>query len=579
MHRASEARSPGRDGVSLLVLVLYGVLSVLLFGVRVLPHPGRLYVGGLTTDPQVFIWSLAWWPHALLHGENPFVTSEVWAPVGVNLAWAQTAPALALALSPLTYLAGPVVSYNVAAVLMPALAAWTAFLLCRRLTNGAIWPSLVGGYLFGFSTYVVAGTLAHVQTTAVFVVPLVALVVLQFVEGEIDARALVLRLGLLLALQALLETEILFTMTLTLVVSLVLAAIFFRDRRSRLMSLVAPLAGAYAVAGLLVSPLLYYLAVGASADNPPANDAFVGDLLNFVAPTHIEAVGWWATRLAHHFPANDAERGTYIGLPALAIVVLFARSSWRTRGGRLLLTALLLSAGAALGSWLTVDGRRLMQLPWVHLGSRPFFSDLMPVRFSLYTALVTAVIVALWSAAAANPWLRIGLPALAVLALAPNVGLAEWAGPGARTLFAAEPPTIPRLFTGGGYRNCLQKNEIVLALPFGARGNSLIWQAKSGFWFRLAGGYVVNTVPPAFQRPEAVSTLASNEPPARITPEDVRAFARAASVSSIVLNEAQGGPWRNVLDQIGRPHAVGGVLIYSLDRTRATRDRLARTCT
>lgn len=582
MNSATSTRERGpslRSWMSLLVFCGYLVLAVVFFGTRVLAHPGRDYVGGLTTDPQVFIWSLAWWPHALLHNLNPFVSKEVWAPVGVNLAWAQTAPALAVALAPLTYLAGPIVSYNAAALLMPALAAWTAFVLCRRLTGGAIWPSLVGGYLFGFSTYVVAGTLAHVQTTAVFVVPLVALVVLQFVDGELGARKLAVRLGLLLALQAFLETEILFTITLALAVGLALAVILVPSRRARLVSMLPPLAGAYALAGVLVSPLLYYLAIGKSAGSQqPGNDTFVGDALNFVVPSHVEALGWWAVRLTRHFPANDAERGTYIGLPALLIVALFARSRWRTQGCRLLLAVLVLSAVATLGSWLTVDGHRLTTLPWVHLGWRPLFDDLMPVRFSLYTALVIAVIVAIWSAATTSSWLRIGLPALAVLALAPNIALAEWAGPGARTLFAAAPPTIPRLFTGSGYRSCLRKNEIVLALPFGARGNALIWQAKTGFWFRLAGGYVVNTVPASFQHPPAVAAVASNELPARITAEDVRAFARAASVTTIVLNAAQGGPWRKVLDQLGQPHAVGGVLIYALGHLPPKRYGLGPTC-
>ena len=118
----------------------------------------------------------------------------------------------------------------------------------------------------------------------------------------------------------------------------------------------------------------------------------------------------------------------------------------------------------------------------------------------------------------------------------------------------------------------------MLALPFGARGNSLIWQAKSGFWFRLAGGYVANTVPPFFQRPPAVAAVASNDLPRRITVNDVRAFARAASVTTIVLDADEAGPWRKVLDQLGPPHAVDGVLIYSLAGTHSTRYGLLRTC-
>ena len=109
----------GRGGVG--PLVLYITVAFLAFGLRLLIDPGSNYVG-IGADPQVFIWSFAWWPHAILHGENPFVTHAVWAPAGVNLAWTTTVPGLALLFSPLTLVAGAVASYNVAAVLMPALA-------------------------------------------------------------------------------------------------------------------------------------------------------------------------------------------------------------------------------------------------------------------------------------------------------------------------------------------------------------------------------------------------------------------------------------------------------------------------
>jgi hypothetical protein len=545
-----------------VALAAYVLLSVLLFGVRVLAHPGSTYVGGLTTDPQVVIWSMAWWPHAVFQGLNPLVTKELWVPEGVNLVWTQTAPGLAIALAPVTLAAGPIVAYNVAALLMPALAAWAAFLLCRHVTN-ATWPSLVGGYVFGFSTYVLGGTLAHVQTTAVFPVPLIALVVLQSFEGKLGGRALVFRLGALLAVQGLLETEILFTTTLALAVALILVALFVPNRRGRLISLAAPFAGAYGLAAVLLSPLLYYAAVGASAGRPPlGNDTFVGDALNVVLPTHVEAIGWWAGRLARDFPGNDAERGTYIGIPALIIVALFARRRWRTDAGRFLLVAFMLGVLTTFGSWLTVDGRRVISLPWIHLAVRPPFEYLMPVRFSLFTALVTAVIVTLWLTTTRVTWIRILLPTLVVLALAPNVSLTEWAGPGRPTLFSATPPTIPALFTGSGYRHCLRKNEVVLALPFGARGNSLIWQAESGFWFRLAGGYIWNTVPPSFLRPPRVASIATNNDPSQITVADVRAFTRKASVTSIVLHAADRGRWRTLLDRLGVPLATGGVLIY-----------------
>ena len=103
----------------------------------------------------------------------------------MNLAWVDDAPALAVVFAPLTALFGPVAAYNVAAVLLPAVSAWSGFLLCRHVV-GRLWPSVVGGYLYGFSSYELGHELGHPHLTAAFAVPLIALVVLRAPRG--DAR-------------------------------------------------------------------------------------------------------------------------------------------------------------------------------------------------------------------------------------------------------------------------------------------------------------------------------------------------------------------------------------------------------
>src|SRR5215210_1426302 len=109
------------------VLFGYVAISFAYFGWRLLPHPGRILVGAYQqNDAEIFVWSFAWWPHAILDGTNPFFSRVVYAPTGVNLAWVTSVPALAVAFSPVTLLFGPSVSYNFAAVLLPGLAAWTA---------------------------------------------------------------------------------------------------------------------------------------------------------------------------------------------------------------------------------------------------------------------------------------------------------------------------------------------------------------------------------------------------------------------------------------------------------------------
>ena len=110
-------------------------VSFAYFGARRLVHPGRYLVGD-NRDPQIFVWSFAWWLHALSKWQNPFFSRGIYAPVGIDLVWATTVPALAVPFAPLTALVGPDITYNLAMVLVPALSAFTAFLLCRQSRLG-----------------------------------------------------------------------------------------------------------------------------------------------------------------------------------------------------------------------------------------------------------------------------------------------------------------------------------------------------------------------------------------------------------------------------------------------------------
>ena len=71
------------------------------------------------------------------------------------MTWHTSVPSAALLSFPITVLGGAVLSYNLLTLMAPVLSAWTAFLLVRYLTGD--WAAaLVGGYLFGFSSYEMA---------------------------------------------------------------------------------------------------------------------------------------------------------------------------------------------------------------------------------------------------------------------------------------------------------------------------------------------------------------------------------------------------------------------------------------
>ena len=76
--------------------------------------------------------------------------------------------------------------------------------------------------------------LAHLHATSIFLVPLAVLFVLRFLEEQIGARGLIVRLGLLLALQLSFGTEVFFTLSLCLGVGLVLGFLVVPAKRQRL---------------------------------------------------------------------------------------------------------------------------------------------------------------------------------------------------------------------------------------------------------------------------------------------------------------------------------------------------------
>src|SRR5260370_41049437 len=150
-------------------LAIYFALAALFFGRGVCARSTTAYIGK-GGDPPQLMWLMAWWPHALTHGLNPLFTDAIWAPHGLNLAWATSLPLASLIAALPIAIAGPVAVYNLLGLLALALAAWTAFVLCRYLT-GAYCASLTGGYVFGFFPYLLRQTLPPPNLLPVFSVP------------------------------------------------------------------------------------------------------------------------------------------------------------------------------------------------------------------------------------------------------------------------------------------------------------------------------------------------------------------------------------------------------------------------
>jgi hypothetical protein len=506
------------------------------------------------TDPTAYMWALVWWPHAIVHGLNPFVTHAFWVPDSINLGALASVPGPALVAWPLTAVAGPIVSYNVLMLIAPVTGAWFAYRLCLYLTRAPA-ASILAGYVYGFSTYGIGHLAGHMNLVFTFGPPALVLLTLKRIDGVISARRYFILTAIVLIAQLATGTEMLFTMTCIGVVALAAGWIFSApERRRRIVSALVPLAGAYVLVGAICSPFLYYALTGPNVvGGLPAN--FPADALSFAIPTTFEMFGGHRfAAVANAFAGNFAENGTYLGLPVILIVAAYAVTRWRTGAGRVLLTVLAVAVVWSLGYKLNIDGHPTVTMPFHWVSQFRGFNEVIPVRIGLYVFLVSAIIIALWLASpGSSPLRRWPLAILAVVFLFPNANAGY---------FDQKVPD-PAFFRTSVYRQYLHRDEVVLPIPYGVVGPGLLWQARTDMYFRYAsGGFFV---PPNYGLNLFVQQALGLTPALKPTVAALRAFLAQHHVGAIVVEADQPGVWPAVIGRLGlSPVNVGGVLLYQV---------------
>jgi hypothetical protein len=546
--------APVRDRYGLLALAIYAGVSFVFIGRSVAAHPSSSYIGR-SNDPTVYMWLLRWWPYAITHRLNPMITHSVWAPNGFNLAWTTSMPLPAVVATPLTSVFGPVASYNVLSIAAPAISAWSGFLLCRRIAAEYV-PSLVGGYIFGFSAYMLAEARGHLPLTLVFPIPLAVLLVISRSEDRICSFRLSLLLAVVLATAFLCWAELYATMTLFGAIALALG-LFYGDctQRGRIRRVLLPIAGAYGISLLAVLPYLYYFFQPGYPRSPVNSpNAYSADLLNLLVPTQVSALGdiGLVENVAQHFTRNALETCAYIGLPIVAISIWFICERWREPVTRMLATFLIVVCILMFGPRLHINGSELFGMPWKLAMHLPLLRDALPVRFSVYAFLTEAVIVATWLSTPRGGGLKIAAIILIVIFLCPNP----------RSGFWATGNSTPEFFTNNDWHRYLRPGENVIILPYGINGGSMLWQAATGFHFRMAGGWTSIT-PREFQSWPIVNAIMTRSyiPDATL---QLRAFMAIHSVRRVLVTEDELRFWQPMLAPLDNsPIRAGHVVIYS----------------
>ena len=421
MRRLSghSIRSDARGGVDLLspirwlesvgparfatiTVLIYGVLAVFAYLPAWPGDPHRL-VGCACGDPAQQAWYLGWAPWALFHGHNPLFTNWMEYPQGVNLAANTEMPLLGLLTAPISFVWGSVSSFSLLLWLSYPISASSCFFVLRRWTRSNLGAAC-GGLLYGFSAFLVAQGLGHLNLCFVPLPPLIFLALYEvLVRQSSRPRKWGILLGLLVSAQYLISPEVLTTTVLVAAFGVLVVAIArYRDiDRERLATAVRGLIPALLIAGVILGYPIYFQLAGPLSIHGPVQtivNPYRADLLGPVVPTSAQhfAPGF-ATSLGDRFTFTDvSEQGSYLGIP-LVLLCLFC--VWRYRRD----AWVLLSAGLAvivyvlsLGPTLVVAAHRTsFPLPFDAIGRLRLLNDILPTRFALYQSFFVALVIAL----------------------------------------------------------------------------------------------------------------------------------------------------------------------------------------
>jgi hypothetical protein len=460
------------------------------------------------------VWFLAWPAYALSHGLNPFYSTWVDYPHGVNLMNNTAMPLLGIVFAPFTLAFGALSTFSLLMRLAFALSGISMCFVLRRWTTW--WPAaFIGGLLYEFCPFMVGQSQSHLFLTFV---PLPPLMMALLDELVVRRRHLIrngILLGLVLAAQIMISPEILVISLLAALGAMVVMALRHPvAARERVGDLVRGAATA-AVTMLVVAayPIWMYFRGPYHVSGPPHPvselDQYHSYPSSLIYPTGLQRFGFgsWLAKGNSLVQHNGVEHTTYVGIPMLVLLAfLFIRFR---KVGLVQLFAL-----TAFGGWVVTLGRGKgsIKLPFDLIVKIPVINGALDLRYSFILYLGIAVVLAVGldrlraegffpnrggahrrqgrktadgGSVAQSSWQRRGLGApvaclaIAAVALVPLVPALP---------YPSTPSGVPALFTATD--SPLKSGSVVLSYPLpisyeGSNDQALLWQSAARMRFKL----------------------------------------------------------------------------------------------
>ncbi|HEX8927830.1 MAG TPA: DUF2079 domain-containing protein, partial [Actinomycetota bacterium] len=263
-EKSPDARTGARRRRAhlLVALIALAIAAYVTGGLWREPHLNA--VADNVGDQAFFEWALGYGVQLLHHGGNPFFTTIMNTPDGVNLAANTSIVVYAILFAPLTMLAGPQVSFVSILALNLAGSAFAWYLFLGRWVTRTRAAAAIGGLFCGFAPGFISHANGHLNWTSGWIAPVVLWWLLKLREkGHWLRNGLVL--GVLLAIGFSVAAEGLFFTALAggiFVIVWSLAKVHRAEARRALPTMLAGLGVAAVAAGVLLAYPLYMLFAG-----------------------------------------------------------------------------------------------------------------------------------------------------------------------------------------------------------------------------------------------------------------------------------------------------------------------------
>jgi hypothetical protein len=361
-----------------------------------------------------------------------------------------------------------------------------------------------------------------------------------------------------LTFQFLFSTELFFM--LVLVAAIVGALTWWRlpEVRSTLRPATRDTGYALALAGVLLAPywIHAFFVAGPPTHAIQSPSEYGADVLNFVSPTRrIWLQPGFAASLQHHFRGNGVEQTAYLGVPLVALGLVFMWQARKRRADSVLALALVALVVLAFGPYIRAAGRVIGLGPWWLFSELPVTESALPVRLTMFVALGIGIVLALFLARGGSPW-HWAFALLALVVIFPNPRESLWTSAVPRTTF----------FSQNRYEQFIRPDDRVLVFPYGPVGWSMLWQAETHMRFHMVGGYLGPRKTPEETRWYELYHGFAGAPLPRDAPRRFRRFLAAHRVRWIVVAPGSKPKVRRLVATLRLPAIRSGdALLYRIE--------------